>query len=91
MIITPGAKCPRTSVIVETLSVTVQMMIINKVEKSKETRSSMPTTTNSKKMTGIEFNLTEDILDKENTSYEDDLQYDDYPELDIEYSYDYSF
>ncbi len=42
-------------------------------------------------MSGIELNLFEDILIKENTLYEDDLQYDDYPELDIEYSYDYSF
>ncbi len=51
----------------------------------------MLTTMNSLKKTGTEMDLPEEVSFYENSSQEDDVQYDDYPELDIEYSYDYSF
>jgi len=87
MIITPGAKSPRISVIVETLSVIVLMMIISKIENSKVTKSSTLITMNTTKKSGIELNIFEEA----ESPIEDDLQYDDYPELDIDYTYDCTY
>jgi hypothetical protein len=91
MIITPGGKFPRISVIVQIQNVIVPKMIISKVVKTKAIKNSMLTTMNSLKKTGAEMDLPEEVSFYENSSQEDDVQYDDYPELDIEYSYDYSF
>jgi hypothetical protein len=87
MIITPGAKSPRISVIVETLSVIVLMMITSKIENSKVTKSSTLITMNTTKKSGIELNIFEEA----ESPIEDDLQYDDYPELDIDYTYDCTY
>jgi hypothetical protein len=87
MIITPGAKSPRISVIVETLSVIVLMMITSKIENSKVTKSSTLITMNTTKKSGIELNIFEET----ESPIEDDLQYDDYPELDIDYTYDCTY